>query len=223
MDYSFVVARNTQLLDKYYRLREACFREELGIPEFDGGEDDYDRAGTVLLAVERGGRVLAGARIYGNHPGQGRSLPVEGHHFRLRNFFPTLDLSSQAYCHWGRLVIDPDVRCKVFARSFLRRLLDCTEALGYRFAFIVTDRRRSRYYRQLHRSIGYDYRICQTEIPSSESDFGDLEHLVSYAVLPSGDSATATDQRWRHPERMQWPDQAGATGSLRLVENSSLA
>ncbi|MBN7798682.1 hypothetical protein [Parahaliea mediterranea] len=223
MDYSFVVARDTQLLDKYYRLREACFREELGIPGFNGGEDDFDRAGTVLLAVERGGRVLAGARIYGNHPGQGRRLPVECSQFRLRNFFPTLDLANEAYCHWGRLVIDPDVRCKVFARSFLRRLLDCTETLGYRYAFIVTDRRRSRYYRQMHRSIGYDYRICNAEIPSSESDFGGLEHLVSYAVLPSGDSAVARDERWRHPGRLQWPGQVGEAGPLRLVESGSHA
>lgn len=223
MEYSFVVTQDTVLLEKYYRLREACFRKELGIPGFDGGEDDYDRAGTVLLAVGRGRRVLAGARIYGNHPGQGRCLPMENRRFRLRNHFPTLELNRRPYCHWGRLVIDPEVRGKVFPRRFLGRLLDCSAAHGYHYAFIITDRYRSRYYRQLHRSLGYDYHICKTEVPSGDRGFGGLEHLVSYAVLPSGDSAVAPTpvepRRETFLQGLDFAPRASNEVPLRLVES----
>lgn len=189
MEYSFVITRETNLLHQYYRLREASFREELGVPGFDGSEDEYDRQGTVLLAVGRGGAVLAGARIYGNHPGQGRSLPLESRRFRLRNYFPALELNRRPYCHWGRLVIHPAMRGMDFSRAFLGRLLECSSALGYHFAFIVTDQSRARFYRQLHRALGYDYHLSGLDVPSHEAAFQGLEHKVSYAVLPTSDRA----------------------------------
>lgn len=189
VEYSFVITREDRLLQQYYRLREASFREELGISGFDGSEDAYDRQGTVLLAVGRGGAVLAGARIYGNHPGQGRRLPPESHRLRLRNYFPALELGQHPYCHWGRLVIHPAMRGVDFSRAFLGRLLACSQALGYRYAFVVTDRGRARFYRQLHRVLGYDYHLSDLEIPPDDGAFEGLEHWLSYAVLPSGDSA----------------------------------
>ena len=197
MEYSFVITQDNHLLEQYYRLRESCFRQELGIPRFDGSEEGFDREGTILLAVGRGGRVLAGARIYGNHPGQGRRLPIESQRFRLRNYFPGLDLGWRPYCHWGRLVIDPEVRSQSFSKDFLGRLLDCSATLGYHFAFIVTDQKRSRYYRLLHKLLGYDYRISGSEVPGADQQFSTLEQKVSYAVLPSGDSAAVP----KHPRR----------------------
>lgn len=188
MECTFVVTREKQLLEQYYRLREACFRAELGIPDFDGGEDQYDSDGTVLLAVGRGGHVLAGARIYGNHPGQGRCLPIENQRFRLRNFFPALELNRQPYCQWGRLVIHPLARGRAFARQFLARLLDLTAALDYRRAFIISDTQRSRYYRQLHLALGYDFHISPVAPQVQEPGTDGLEQVLSYALLPSGDS-----------------------------------
>ncbi|MFV0276199.1 MAG: hypothetical protein ACK5HY_03305, partial [Parahaliea sp.] len=168
MQYSFVVTQDKKDLEQYYALREACFREDLGIPCFEGGEDEYDREGTVLLALDRDRRVLAGARIYGRRPGQHQVLPIECQQFCLRECFPALELNRRPYCHWGRLVISHSVRnSSRFAQDLLQRLISCSAQLGYDFAFLVSDRCRCRYYRQIHSMLGYDFHISDVEPPTA--------------------------------------------------------
>jgi hypothetical protein len=217
--YTFVITQDPKLLDQYYRLRESSFRKELGIPDFDGGEEAYDREGTVLLGVGPKGRVLAGARINGCSPSQDLILPIETPAFRLRESFSDLALAQRPYCTWGRTVIAPEVRCDHFAQVFADRLLECSLAMGYEVAFMVTDRRRSRYYRRVYRSLGYDFEISGVEVPSCGAAFQGLEHLVSYAMLPSGDSAVAKEKRGLQLRtRLRNASQIHSDAPLRLLE-----
>ena len=62
MAIEFIESRDPALLEQYYQLRQTCFRKELGIPDFDGSEDELDRQSSILLAIQDG-RCIGGARI----------------------------------------------------------------------------------------------------------------------------------------------------------------
>ncbi len=186
MSISFVVSKSEALLEQYYALREDCFRKELGIADFDGGEDEDDRRGTVLLAVENGNRVIAGARIVGSYADNPAPLPMENDDFRIRDSFPALGLAGLSYCYWGRLAIHPQHRSNKLSKMFLGEMLELSSELGFYYAFIVTDASRSRFYRLMHTALGYEYRILD-EVTPAEQKFSGLEHLIAYSVLqPAG-------------------------------------
>ena len=67
MAIEFIVSQDPDLLEEYYQPRQASFRKELGIPDFDGSEDDVDRQSHILLAIQDG-RCIGGARISPNIP-----------------------------------------------------------------------------------------------------------------------------------------------------------
>ena len=186
MSISFVVSKSEALLEQYYALREECFRKELGVADFDGGEDEDDRRGTVLLAVENGNRVIAGARIVGSYADNPTRLPMENDDFRIRDSFPALGLAGLSYCYWGRLAIRPQYRSNKLSKLFLREILELSAELGFYYAFIVTDASRSRFYRLMHTALGYEYRILD-EVTPAEQKFSGLEHLIAYSVLRPAD------------------------------------
>ena len=95
MPIEFKLTREPHLLEQYYALREQCFREELGLPDFDGSEEECDRKGHILLAIQDG-RCIGGARI---------SPTVT-----LKSQIQQLDLTQGACCMWERFVFDPAVR-----------------------------------------------------------------------------------------------------------------
>jgi len=55
----FEVSRDPRLLEQYYALREQCFKQDLGLEEFDGSEEDKDRRGQILIA-HIDGQVVGG-------------------------------------------------------------------------------------------------------------------------------------------------------------------
>lgn len=182
MSIQFVVTRQRDLLEQYYQLREKHYRLELGLTAFDGGEDELDRRGTVLLAVEDSKQqVVAGARIFGSYPDNPVQLPLETEHFQLNNVFTELDLQRKAYCHWSRFFIDGRYRSFSFSKDFILHMLETSRALGFDYAFNVTDRSRSRYYRLVHSALGYNYELYDEELHTGEHKFNGLQHLVSYA------------------------------------------
>ena len=67
MSITFELCQDPQLLQQYYQLRQDCFRRELGLPDFDGSEDESDRKGQILIA-RIGDRCVGGARIAPGSP-----------------------------------------------------------------------------------------------------------------------------------------------------------
>ena len=58
MPIEFKLTQDPHLLGQYYALREQCFREELGLPDFDGSEEECDRKGQILLAIQDAWLIL---------------------------------------------------------------------------------------------------------------------------------------------------------------------
>lgn len=182
MSISFEFTEDPRLLAQYYRIRETCFRQDLGLAEFDGSEDADDIEGQIVIA-RYGDRCVGGARINGTGPGHSRRLPLESDDFVMGEMLPKLTLHDRAYCQWTRLCLAPDYRTGEILRGLVEAVILLSAALGYRYAFNVACRSRARLYKRLHAVLGYRYEICEQVPVPVENEFRHLEHLLSITHL----------------------------------------
>ena len=168
MPIQFEICQDPNLLEQYYQLREKCFRQELKIPEFDGGEDDRDRAGQILIA-RNGDRCVGGARIVPGNP--------------VQNELDDLDQDMEASCMWERFVIDPEIRTIQLIRDFCAELINASRASGYDFALVLSSRRNARFYRQCHSALGVEFQIHCRMPAAALGVFAGLEHYLSISKL----------------------------------------
>lgn len=182
MKIIFELSRDAKMLGQYYKIREQCFRAELGVALFDGSEDHYDRSGDILIARE-GLRCVGGVRICGKMPWETVRIPLEDEGVDLAELFTELNLDNVSYCQWSRLALAPECRGMDVVKDFCRALINTCSSLGYRLAFNVSDLHRARLYQRLHSSLGYHYQTCRDKRVVAEPGFTDLEHLISVAFL----------------------------------------
>nr|WP_067297930.1 hypothetical protein [Marinobacterium profundum] len=182
MSIRFEFTKDPNLLAQYYQIREACFRQQLGINSFDGSEDLDDRAGHILIARD-GNRCVGGARISGTTPLNPVRLPMECDNFVLKEHFPELAQQDISYCQWTRLALLPECRTTEILRAQCLALIEGSAELNYSFAFNVAGAIRARLYRRLHTNLGYDYEICNHISIPAEDGFNNLEHLLSVAAI----------------------------------------
>jgi hypothetical protein len=164
----FELSRNGRLLEQYYRLREERFREDLGIPAFDGSEELQDRRGDVLVA-HKNGQCVGGIRITSSDLSP--------------NLLQGLEYPAAGCCVWERFVLAPEVRSVKFARQFCDNLITMSQALGYRYALVLSSRRTARFYRQLHSGLGVSFRILRPAPDYASGAFSGLEHYLSVSHL----------------------------------------
>jgi hypothetical protein len=168
MSVEFTVSQDSQLLEQYYALRERCFRDELGLPDFDGSEEEQDRKGQVLLAIQDG-RCIGGARI---------SPTVT-----LLSQIQHLELTQGTCCMWERLVFDPVVRTVQILREFCAHLIQFSRDSGYHHAMVLSSLCNARFYRQCHSAQGVSFKIHRHVPHSAKGVFAGLEHYLSVAHL----------------------------------------
>lgn len=168
MQTEFALSRDNHLLHQYYTLREHCFRRELGLPGFDGSEEEQDRQGQILLIL-LGGECLGGARISGRV-----ALPSQA---------GLLDLETDTCCMWERFVVDPRVRTMHLIREFCRHLIEASVELGFQYAMVLSSLRNARFYRRCHAALGVDFRIHRPVPHCAKGSFAGLEHYLSVSYL----------------------------------------
>jgi len=156
------------MLQQYYELRQQCYRDELGLPDFDGSEEEQDRKGQILLAVQDG-RCIGGARI---------STTVV-----LQSQIQQLQLTQNTCCMWERLVFDPAVRTVQMMRDFCAQLIQYSLEAGYRHAMVLSSLRNARFYRQCHSALGVGFKIHRNVPHCADGTFAGLEHILSVATL----------------------------------------
>ena len=162
------ITRDEVFLGQYYALREKCFRAELGIPQFDGSEEERDRSGYVLVA-HSDNRCLAGVRISPD--------------LLLPSLAQSLTIDQSRCCMWERFVVDPSVRKLPLIREFIGSLVQHSRELGYDHAMVLSSLCNARFYRRCLRSLGVEYAI-QRQVPHcADGSFAGLEHYLSVAHL----------------------------------------
>ena len=179
MPIEFQVCREPALLAQYYDLREQCFRDDLGLTDFDGSEEEQDRQGTILVAVENG-RCIAGVRV----------SPL----VTLVSQVQQLGLSRDGCCMWERFVFAPAARTVSLIRAFIAYLIEQSRHCGYEHAMILSSHKNARFYRRCHTALGVDYQIHRPVPHCAEGKFAGLEHYlsVSYLNAPAAQALSPT-------------------------------
>ena len=168
LSIEFKLSRDPKALKQYYELREQCYREELGLPDFDGSEEILDLQGKILLATQDD-RCIGGARI-----SPGTFLPWQ---------IGELKLQRGASCMWERLVFDPEVRSIKLMRDFCAELIDVSRTSGYRHAVVLSSLRNARFYRQCHSALDVEFEIHRRLPHCGGGTFAGLEHYLSVSHL----------------------------------------
>ncbi|MEZ5501998.1 MAG: hypothetical protein R3E50_04840 [Halioglobus sp.] len=168
MSIEFKVTRDSRLLDQYYALRQSCFRQELGLPDFDGAEEEQDRQGRILLALQDG-QCVGGVRI--------------SPHITLSSQLELLELDEDYCCMWERFVVDPSVRTVYMVREFISRVIETSRDSGYRNAMVLSSLRNARFYRRCHTALGVGFQIHRPVPHCARGAFAGLEHYLSVAHL----------------------------------------
>tara|TARA_R110002110_G_scaffold91264_1_gene237360 strand:+ start:10529 stop:11068 length:540 start_codon:yes stop_codon:yes gene_type:complete len=165
----FELSNDARLRRQYFQLRQACFRRELNIPEFDGSEDQHDQRGLLFLG-HRDGQCIGGIRI---------SSP------QLCTLGPATELGIDAHqcCMWERFVLSPAVRNPDIFRDFCAALAATSTEQGYDHALVLSSRRNARFYRQCHSALGIGFEILGQVQECAQGEFAQLEHYLSVAYL----------------------------------------
>ncbi|MEH6472677.1 MAG: hypothetical protein V7752_15645 [Halopseudomonas sp.] len=169
-------------LEQYYQIRQDCFRKELGLRSFDGSEDEFDRSGYLLLALDQD-RCIGGVRLSISTPQSPTRLPLEINGFTVPEIFPEIIGNGESYSQWTRLALLPEYRTAEVLRVMALTVLRQAEQLDCSYAFNVAGMNRARLYQRLHRTQGFNYEILQDVKIPAESHFMGLEHLLSVGYL----------------------------------------
>ncbi len=170
LSIEFTVSGEQEHLNQYYALRERCFRRELGLAQFDGSEEEWDRQGDILVALWEG-RCVGGARVSSriSHPSQ----------------LELLGLNSDACCMWERFAIEPSVRSIQLLHEFCASLIRFSRDTGFEHAMVLSSLRNARFYRRCHSAMGVKFRIHRPVPHCARGSFAGLEHYLSIAELQS--------------------------------------
>ncbi len=182
MSVNFEISNDTALLERYYKIREECYRRELGVRSFDGSEDTFDRTGKILI-VKDGDRCVGGARLSSSTSTNPGLLPMEKNGFLILREFPELAQSGKGYCQWTRLALLPEYRTTKMLRMMTQEMINEVISQGYSYSFGISGLNRSRLYRRLHQAAGYSYEIRRDVKIQEEGAFAGLEHLLSIGYL----------------------------------------
>lgn len=170
----FKLGRDRQLLQQYYELRERCYREELGLPNFYGSEEEQDHESQILL-MTKDDQCVGGARI---------SPTVS-----MQRDINQLQLNRDSCCIWERLAFDPAVRSMQLLRDACASLIQVSLQMGYRHAMILSSLPNARLYRRCHSALGVGFKIHRPLTISARGVYAGLEHYLSVATLQSDLSA----------------------------------
>ena len=164
----FKITRDSDVLNQYYQLREACYRSELGLPDFDGSEEEQDRRSQIMVALQNG-RVVGGVRI--------------SSHVTLASQVDQLGLNKELCCMWERFAIDPVMRTLDTFREFSTSLVEASRKSGYRNAMVLSSLPNARFYRRCHSALGVKFQIHRHVPHCAQGAFSGLEHYLSVAHL----------------------------------------
>lgn len=167
MPIVFELTQDPYLLHQYYQLREECYRKELGMPDFDGSEEEQDRQGKVLLG-HRNGECFGGARICSQIP---------------QKLIDELGYTPLSCCIWERFALSKEARKVQSFRDFCSGMIEASREAGYREALVLSSMRNARFYRQYYTARGLNFQIMGRLPEYAKGSFTNLEHYLSVAQI----------------------------------------
>ena len=180
INYEFT--SNPDFLNQYYKIREDCYRDDLGLTCFSGEEDEYDRIGYIAVA-RIGDKVIGGARLILSHPHSGIRLTLEEENFLMVNFFPELDLEENGYCEITRVAILREYRNTNISKDLFRVIMDRAKSEKCYFHFSTAPLIQARNYKIIAKKLGFISVIRNDIVIPYKQIYDNLkEHKICLAV-----------------------------------------
>lgn len=165
---TFEVTRDPALLQQYYNLREHVYRDDLGLKDFCGAEDQYDIDGEIVVA-RLGGEVVGGARINYSRPENPKLLVLEENQFKMQDLFPECHLVDKVYCEFSRLVIKKEHRyAGKLLGAFLRVMVIQAQNNDAEYLFTVSPLRQAALYRCIFHKMKLQYLLETIKVPAKK-------------------------------------------------------
>jgi hypothetical protein len=160
---SYEFTKSPELLKQYYKIREECYREDLGLEKFSGAEDESDRIGYIAVA-RAGEKVIGGAKLIIATPNSGIALPLEADHFMVRDLMPELNGDKVSFCEITRFAIIPSFRIggEVFSK-LTEMILTKAKNDGCHYQLSVAPLAQARTYRMISKKLGFSP-VIRTDI-----------------------------------------------------------
>lgn len=195
-DISFFFTKKHTLLERYFKIREQCYRlVPNGPKDFKGGIDHHDERSDILVIMHKN-EVVGGVRIVGRSPSDQISLPMEEENFQLNSVFFSYNLKEKGYCEFSRLAILKEYRSMELLNRVCGALIHKTVERDYSYLFAFTPLIQARTYKQVafNLNLPNEYKIHpQISVPQkNKTEIGRLKMYVSSLLLPSSQNIFKT-------------------------------
>lgn len=178
-ELTFEFTRDPGLLHQYYKIRENEFNNVLGLIDYSGAENEYDRSGHIMV-VRRGSFCVGGARINVKTPRMPHLLPVEMNGFRLENYFSRLKYKQLSYGQACTFSLLPEFRGGDISREMVKHVCYKAAALNLSVLFGACPILNARLYKQACVSIGLTGTAMHPDIALPVHKH--MEHIHLYLI-----------------------------------------
>jgi hypothetical protein len=153
------LTKDSDLLNQYYDLRQTAYRDENGLPDYDGSENKFDRGGKIAIAVENG-KVIGGARATFSDQCQFLPNEIPGTQYDYRKFITKYDQRENLILsEISALAVEKSHRDSNTTAAMLDLLFKESQLHGCNYIFAVAVAAACRSYRKTVKKLGYDVEI----------------------------------------------------------------
>ena len=152
----------------------------MGISQIDvnltGAQSPY------VVIIDRQGEVIGGCLIYVREGKSTFLLPLESDAFKLHHVLSGLVKSDTLICEYSRLAIRKEHRSHILLEKLIRFKFAFCKYIGVDYLFVNAPLIQSRSYKQISRSLGFDYTVLlKVPMPVKEV-YGRLNKVVLSAM-----------------------------------------
>lgn len=154
--------KDKNLLNDYYQMRQQAYRDELGFPDFNGMENDFDRHSKLIVAT-RGGKVIGGMRLTFSDEYDHLPNEIPGTEFNFKNLIKKYDpRDNLIFSEISALVVAKHERNSQIAEAMFDYLLKESKKHGCHYVFGVASALVCRSDRKTIKRLGYDVEIVMS-------------------------------------------------------------
>jgi len=183
-EIEFFFSREKEVLNEYFKVRDAVYLEQFNLPNADILHDAYDdKPYTEFIIIKHGKKIIGGGRLIFHFLGTDTLLPFEAENFLLKNILPELDLGNKSYLGVDRVALLKDYRHGDTGREIIRLSDYRGQELGINYIFTVNPPIQARLNKRHCSALGFDFHIrTDIEIPDKPS-FNGKKMLLTTADL----------------------------------------
>lgn len=176
------ITTDKNFLNQYYQLRNEVFQNEKGWNSRNWLENEFDRKGKIVIAINENKEVIGGLRIMSSTNNANLSDEYPGTIYTYRNLLARLAFDYQAdYVEFDGMVIKPEYRNRKVILEIVSAAVSYSLSLGCRYMIALSTLLQCRNDRAVLNSLGYSKAVieksfCWKQLP-------DYNYSVDYPLV----------------------------------------